>query len=60
MICAEDEIGVGNSHDGIIVLDSKVKVGTKVSAIYENYSDKVFKYWFNSKQIRCYEPSWRS
>ena len=42
MICAEDEIGVGNSHDGIIVLDSKVKVGTKVSTIYENYSDKVF------------------
>ena len=42
MICAEDEIGVGNLHDGIIVLDSKVKVGTKVSTIYENYSDKVF------------------
>ena len=42
MICAEDEIGVGNSHDGIIVLDSKVKVGTKVSTIYDNYSDKVF------------------
>ena len=42
MICAEDEIGVGNSHDGIIVLDSKVKVGTKVSTIYKNYSDKVF------------------
>ncbi len=25
MICAEDEIGIGNSHDGIIILDNKVK-----------------------------------
>ncbi|MDC1417417.1 phenylalanine--tRNA ligase subunit beta, partial [Flavobacteriaceae bacterium] len=42
MICAEDEIGIGNSHDGIVVLDSKIKIGTKVSEIYKNYSDKIF------------------
>jgi len=42
MICAEDEIGIGNSHDGIIVLDAKYKPGTKISKIYENYSDQVF------------------
>ena len=36
MICAEDEIGIGNSHDGIIVLDAKYKPGTKISKIYEN------------------------
>ena len=42
MICAEDEIGIGNSHDGIIVLNTKHKPGTKVSKIYENYSDQVF------------------
>ena len=41
MICAEDEIGVGNSHDGIIILDNKVKKGTKVSDLYSNYSDKI-------------------
>ena len=41
MICAEDEIGVGNSHDGIIVLNNKVKKGTKVSDLYDNYSDKI-------------------
>ena len=41
MICAEDEIGVGNSHDGIIILDDKVKKGTKVSDLYSNYSDKI-------------------
>jgi len=28
MICAEDEIGVGTSHDGIIVLKKSVPVGT--------------------------------
>ena len=42
MICAEDEIGIGNSHDGIIVLDAKYKPGTEISKIYENYSDQVF------------------
>ena len=42
MICAEDEIGIGNSHDGIVVLESKIKIGTKVSEIYKNYSDKIF------------------
>jgi len=42
MICAENEIGIGNSHDGIIVLDAKYKPGTKISKIYENYSDQVF------------------
>ena len=42
MLCAEDEIGIGNSHEGIVVLDSKVKAGTKVSKIYENYCDHVF------------------
>lgn len=28
MICAEDEIGLGKSHDGIMVLDASVEVGT--------------------------------
>jgi phenylalanyl-tRNA synthetase beta chain len=28
MICAEDEIGIGTDHEGIIVLDSSAKTGT--------------------------------
>jgi phenylalanyl-tRNA synthetase beta chain len=28
MICAEDEIGLGTNHDGIMVLDANAKVGT--------------------------------
>ncbi len=42
MICAEDELGLGNDHDGILVLDSKLKPGTKVSDLYEIENDTVF------------------
>jgi phenylalanyl-tRNA synthetase beta chain len=38
MICAEDEIGIGKSHDGIMVLDASVKVGTP-AAEYFNIQD---------------------
>ena len=41
MICAEDEIGIGNSHDGIMILDKKTKKGTKISELYNIYSDKI-------------------
>ena len=38
MICAEDEIGVGKSHDGIIVIQEDVKPGTP-AAEYFNLTD---------------------
>ncbi len=41
MICAEDEIGVGTSHDGIIVIDSEVKPGTPAAEFYGLTSDYV-------------------
>ena len=41
MICAEDEIGLGNSHDGIMILEKSIKVGTQVCDLFENYIDKV-------------------
>ena len=34
MLCAEDEIGVGTSHDGIIVLPAETPVGMKASDYY--------------------------
>lgn len=40
MICAEDELGIGASHDGIMVLDSSAVVGTpakKFFGIEEDY-----------------------
>lgn len=42
MICAEDELGLGQSHDGIMILDKSIKVGTKVSSIFEVENDHVF------------------
>lgn len=42
MICAEDEIGLGNSHDGIMVLDSSAKVGMEASKYFNLESDFVF------------------
>ena len=42
MICAEDEIGVGQSHDGIIVLDDKWKPGTPCQEVFSPESDQVF------------------
>ena len=42
MICAEDELGIGKSHDGIMVLDSKLKPGTPLAKVLEVENDKVF------------------
>jgi phenylalanyl-tRNA synthetase beta chain len=42
MICAEDEIGLGNSHAGILVLPENVKVGTPASEYFKPYSDWIY------------------
>ena len=39
MICAEDEIGVGSSHDGIIVLPDDAPVGMPAAEYYHLESD---------------------
>lgn len=39
MICAEDEIGIGNNHDGIIVLPADVVPGTLAKDYYKIKSD---------------------
>ena len=41
MICAEDEIGIGTSHDGIIVLPETAVVGTPAAKYYGIESDFV-------------------
>ncbi|MDD3789438.1 MAG: phenylalanine--tRNA ligase subunit beta, partial [Petrimonas sp.] len=41
MICAEDEIGIGTSHDGIIVLPSETEVGMLAKDYYNVKSDYV-------------------
>ena len=39
MICAEDEIGLGASHDGIMILDSSAVPGTPASEFFKIESD---------------------
>ncbi len=41
MVCAEDEIGLGDSHEGIMVLEKNIKPGTPVSEIFNIQSDKI-------------------
>lgn len=42
MLCAEDEIGVGSSHDGIIELPLETKTGTLIKDIYHIENETVF------------------
>jgi len=41
MICAEDEIGLGTDHEGIMVLDKNAKVGTYAKDYFKVESDWV-------------------
>ncbi|MDA0844009.1 MAG: phenylalanine--tRNA ligase subunit beta [Bacteroidetes bacterium] len=42
MICAEDEIGIGNSHEGILVLDGNLTPGTPLNEVLETYTDTIY------------------
>jgi len=42
MICAEDEIGLGESHDGIMVLNEELVPGTPCSQVFDIENDEVF------------------
>lgn len=42
MICAEDEIGLGTNHDGIMVLPNDVVVGTPAADYFKPYSDWIY------------------
>ena len=51
MICAEDEIGLGVSHDGIMVLDSAAKIGTPAAEFFNLTSDTVFEIGLTPNRI---------
>lgn len=42
MICAEDELGLSENHDGIMVFDKKTPIGKPVADLFDAYSDEVF------------------
>jgi|TARA_R110001599_G_scaffold184627_3_gene378389 phenylalanyl-tRNA synthetase beta chain len=41
MICAEDELGLGTDHDGIMVLDTSLETGTPINDIFDLYQDTI-------------------
>jgi len=42
MLCAEDEIGLGESHAGLLILDPSAEIGKPVSSYLRGYSDWIF------------------
>ena len=42
MICAEDELGLGSGHDGIMVLDEKTKIGATAAEVFDIEIDEIF------------------
>lgn len=42
MICAEDELGIGNSHAGIMVLPDDVEIGTTAATYFKPYTDWIY------------------
>ena len=42
MICGEDEIGLGDKHDGILVLNSDAEIGDSAANYFDIVSDTIF------------------
>lgn len=42
MICAEDELGLGKGHDGIMILDNALESGTPAAEVFNIETDYVF------------------
>lgn len=51
MICAEDELGLGNSHDGIMILNKDAKPGTAASSYFKITRDFVFEIGLTPNRI---------
>jgi phenylalanyl-tRNA synthetase beta chain len=51
MICAEDELGLGTLHDGIMVLDNKAVVGSPASEYFKIINDTVFEIGLTPNRI---------
>ncbi|CAM1368290.1 phenylalanine--tRNA ligase subunit beta [Tenacibaculum xiamenense] len=42
MICAEDELGLGKGHDGIMILEESLEAGTPCAEVFNIETDHVF------------------
>lgn len=51
MICAEDEIGLGSSHEGIMVLDNSARIGMPAKEYFNIETDTVFEIGLTPNRI---------
>jgi phenylalanyl-tRNA synthetase beta chain len=51
MICAEDEMGIGKDHSGILILDQDTPVGLPVAELFEIESDHIFEIGLTPNRI---------
>ncbi len=51
MICAEDELGLGSSHEGIMVLDPEAVPGTSAAEYFQIESDTIFEIGLTPNRI---------
>src|SRR5512133_2945332 len=51
MICAEDELGLGTDHQGIIVLDKDAKIGTPAAEYFRVVKDFIFEIGLTPNRI---------
>ncbi len=51
MICSEDEIGLGTSHEGIMILSDEIKPGTVVKDLFKSSTDHIFEIGLTPNRI---------
>lgn len=51
MICSEDEIGLGTSHEGIMILADEIKPGTIVKDLFKSSTDHIFEIGLTPNRI---------
>lgn len=53
MICAEDELGIGTDHEGIVVLDTSARPGSPAADYFGVVRDTIFEIGLTPNRIDC-------
>lgn len=53
MICAEDELGIGTDHEGIVVLDPSARPGSQAAEYFGVTHDTIFEIGLTPNRIDC-------
>ncbi len=53
MICAEDELGIGTDHEGIMVLDPAARIGSPAADYFGVTTDNIFEIGLTPNRIDC-------